>query len=95
MLGHKPFHWNGGKTKHKGYVLVLCKKHPRANKDGYVPEHVLVAELKLGRFLKKTEVVHHINGIRDDNQEKNIIVLKNQAKHFRSHRVWKFRKNIK
>jgi len=41
----------------------------------YVPEHILIAERMIGRQLVKyKEVVHHINGIKLDNREGNLLV---------------------
>ena len=56
----------GGRKKHsKGYVLVLQHGHPRADPNGYVYEHILVAEKILGRALKPGEEIHHV-GAKDD-----------------------------
>jgi len=71
--------FNSGKLKHsKGYVLVKDPSHPRSH-NGYVLEHVLIAEKKLGRPLKTNEVAHHINGIKDDNRPENIEVMTRSA----------------
>jgi len=68
-----PPNWKGGKYKDKqGYVQVYVFKHPHADSMGYVKEHRLVMEKKLGRYLKKDEVVHHKNSVRDDNRIENL-----------------------
>lgn len=65
--------WKGGKTRSStGYTLVQMPSHPAASKSGYVPEHRLVMEGIIGRFLRSEETVHHINGLRTDNRPKNL-----------------------
>lgn len=54
-----------------GYVLLRMPDHPNAMK-GYVLEHRWVMEQKLGRSLLSSEVVHHINGVKDDNRPENL-----------------------
>ena len=40
-----------------------------------VPKHTLVMERALGRYLLDTEVVHHINRVRDDNRLDNLQLM--------------------
>lgn len=60
--------WKGGVTTDKaGYVLRYRPEHPNCNSNGYIREHRLVMEQKLGRPLLPEEVVHH----KDDNPANN------------------------
>lgn len=62
-----------------GYRVIHLPNHPRAMKnsnwDGYVYEHIVIAEKYLGRRISDTEVVHHLNGNREHNRSENLLVL--------------------
>ncbi len=74
-----------------GYVLVYKPDHKSAFKKessghkGYVYEHILVAERNIGRSLRATEVVHHLDFIRSNNNPSNLLVMEN-SEHNRLHR---------
>jgi hypothetical protein len=76
--------WKGGTTRHLGRVYVRKPGHPRATKDDYVFRYVLVAEEMLGRSLAPGEVVHHLNGVKDDDRPENLAVM-TQSEHRRLH----------
>jgi hypothetical protein len=61
--------WRGGTLMLGGYRYIYAPKHPNATKVGYVAEHRLVMENKIGRLLTRTEVVHH----KDENKLNNSI----------------------
>jgi uncharacterized protein (DUF1330 family) len=85
-VGSKSPLWKGGRTKHNGYILIKKLDHPFADYLGYVREHRLVMEKHLGRYLTRDEVVHHINGIRNDNRLENLQLMKD-SEHRRHHKL--------
>ena len=81
-LGYIP-NWERMSTS-TGYPVVYCPDHPRAWSTGYVYAHTVVAEQKLGRLLRKGEVIHHLNENRMDYRSENIEIT-NQSKHAHNH----------
>lgn len=67
-----------------GYILVRCPGHPGGTAHGYVYEHRLKMERKLGRRLRRGEVVHHRNGVKSDNRLINLELI-TAADHMRHH----------
>lgn len=80
--------WKGGSyiTK-RGYRRILKPEHHRADIRGYVFEHIVVMEEKLGRELNDDEVVHHINGKKADNRPENLELIANQSMHSKLHNI--------
>jgi len=81
IRGGKHFNWQGGKWKNcNGYIRIwvdktnpfykMCQKNIH-----HIFEHRLVMAQCLGRCLESWEVVHHINGIRDDNRIGNLAIV--------------------
>lgn len=68
-----------------GYYRYYIPNHHLAGKSGCVYEHMLVAETMLGRELKDSEVVHHIDGNRANNSPDNLMVFKTKADHTAYH----------
>lgn len=86
--GEKNHAWNGGRALDKsGYVLLHRPGHPDANSNGYIREHRLVMAEKLGRRLGRSEVVHHIDGNRQNNSPDNLELYACNADHLRSELV--------
>ena len=86
QTGSKNGQWKGGRVvASNGYILVRMPGHHLADSRGYVYEHRLVGEQKLGRRLLPGEIAHHINGRKNDNRPENIHVLPSIAHHLREH----------
>lgn len=79
--GNKHPMWKGGKMVVDGYMYIYNPSHPNATKMGYVCEHRLKMEKKLGRYLSKTETVHHKNHDRLDNRISNLMLCESSGKH--------------
>ena len=85
QTGEGSSNWKGGRhIKQSGYIEVYCPNHPNANKRKSVYEHQLVAEKKLGRYLKPGEVIHHIDLNKSNNSPDNLVVLSN-SEHMKLH----------
>ncbi len=62
------------KYRFHGYIRFYDKDHPLADCSGIVLLHRHMASIKIGRWLTKNDVVHHINGNREDNRPENLDV---------------------
>jgi len=81
--------WKGGRTiSSHGYVLIrVGKGHPLADCRGYAYEHRIVMQKKIGRPLKKSELIHHIDGDRQNNKPGNLELCASIAHHKVEHRT--------
>ena len=81
----RPWHSHSFKTK-RGYIITrlppdspwlsMCQGHKLQ-----ILEHRLIMAKHLNRILLKTELVHHRNGIKDDNRIENLELMPDMAKH--------------
>jgi len=84
-LGKKNPMWNGGIIIKNGYRLIKDLAHPLRDAKGYVKEHRIVMEQKLGRILDRKENVHHKNSDKLDNSIDNLELI-SLSEHMRQHR---------
>jgi len=88
--GKDNINWKGGKTiSSQGYVYIYKPYHPFCDKHGYIFEHRLVMEKKLGRYLTKDEAIHHIDFDKTNNNINNLHLFPNKSKHMRYHEFLK------
>lgn len=79
LTGSKTNHWKGGRVIGSGgYIWIRVDKI-------YLKEHRLVMERLLDRKLDPKEVVHHVNGDRQDNRPENLIVYPSHSDHMKHH----------
>lgn len=77
--------WNILGIVSKGdYNYAIVPNHHRATVNGYVLEHIIIAENHLGRILEENEIVHHDNHIKKDNRIENLTV-KDKIQHLKDH----------
>lgn len=76
LTGPRSPHWKGGRrTGATGYVYV------RQPTKRYVEEHVAIVERVLGKLLPPTAEVHHVDGDRDKNANRNLVVCQDHKYH--------------
>jgi hypothetical protein len=58
-----------------GYVMIYDPENPRATTRGYVCEHILVWEQANSKPLPSGWIIHHLNGVKNDNRPCNLAAL--------------------
>lgn len=73
--------WKGGRyISSDGYVMVhIGGDKKEVGWTSYRKEHMLIAERILGRTLEKEEVVHHIDGVKTNNEPSNLWITSSIA----------------
>lgn len=85
--GFNHWNWKGGIKKDvSGYILLYIPGHPMADIKGYVKRSRFIMSETLGRPLVSNELVHHINGIKDDDRPENL-KLTHKGKHTTIHKT--------
>ena len=84
-----------GRKLDSGYVLIYNPDHPYSEGTGHIYEHRLVMEAHIGRYLTKEEVIHHIDGDKENNKIENLMLFKNNSDHLRYHKKIRDLKNGK
>jgi len=74
--------WKTGKKRRDRYIYM--PEHPFSYLNGYIKESRVLMEKKIGRFLTRMEIVHHIDGNTLNNDINNLMVL-NGGKHNSEH----------
>jgi len=87
MFGKKPPNYNGGFSYRKSGSRKVCYRTIAVNGKNVV-EHRYLMEKKLGRKLKKSEEVHHIDGNGMNNNLDNLIIMTHKQ-HQILHECWK------
>jgi len=76
--GDKHPRWKGGRHKdNRGYIQLKIQPNNfyfsmALKPHNYIAEHRLIMAQSLGRCLHPWEIVHHKNGIKDDNRIENL-----------------------
>ena len=73
--GSRHHSWRGGRYNQNGYIFIYRPDHPRANSKKHIAEHTVIWEQAHNQPLPDGWVVHHLNGIKDDNRPRNLQAL--------------------
>ncbi len=74
---------------------MFCMARPTCDSGGRILEHRLVMAIALGRPLASYELVHHLNGIRDDNHIENLALVLGKENHESKTLITQLRQRIR
>ena len=80
--------WRIGSGRHSGRKIVGFSKGKTKGGKHYgkpIYEHRMVMEKHLGRSLRRSEIVHHVDGNKDNNSIKNLYLFPSLSKHRSAH----------
>lgn len=96
---NNPNYKNGKHTQKNGYVRVLINRNnifaPMRDNKGYILEHRLVMAKHLRKCLEPWEIIHHINGIKNDNRIENLILIDGENHNCFHKQIEELKKEVK
>ena len=73
--------WKGGCYYINGRKIVKAEGCSKRFSNGYAQEHIVVAERVFGKPLPKDCVIHHVNGKKKPNINKNLVICQDDSYH--------------
>lgn len=64
-----------------GYRMLRLPEHPRASSNGYVLEHIVIAEVALGHPLPPKAEIHHVDENTLNNAKANLVICQDREYH--------------
>ncbi len=83
--GKEHHNWKGGRILIDGYYYIHSPNHPNKYANKYILEHRLVMEKHIGRYLTRTEIIHHKDRNTLNNKINNLSLIKNISEHNKLH----------
>ena len=75
------------RVTYSGYLAVRMPNHPRADANGWVLHHIVIAEIMHDAPLPPHVLVHHMDGSRDNNSVYNLYLVNGHGEHNRIHAI--------
>ncbi|MFE4571370.1 HNH endonuclease [Paenibacillus chitinolyticus] len=85
LKGRTSRNYKGRRVTTQGYIEVFIPEHPNANSNGYYKRANLVMEKKIGRYLDRKEVIHHIDKNKQNDDLDNLMLFASNSEHISYH----------